>query len=159
MIDNKHVQKVFDYCNNKSETVFTGSRAIGVGTKNSDWDFVMCVSEYDMYKFPYILANHFDGKILEGGEYSLFESNQRIVIEICPNKWFFGLFKGDTVIHVIIEREEEGLPILTFWKVATNYCRENPDKCKNKLDRLNIFSYFGVKQGYENLFLSNNSFY
>lgn len=30
---------------------------------------------------------------------------------------------------------------------------------QNKPDRLNIFSDFGVQQGYENLFMSNHSLY
>lgn len=152
---NDYAKKVFDFCNSKYETVFTGSRAIGVNSESSDWDFAICVPKNKMDKLAYLICKEFDGEILNGGRYSLFESGERLVISIRPNKWFFGLFDGDTVIHIIIDCDD--FTSINCWKNATEYCKLNPQKCQTKADRIEIFENYGVLQGYESLFYK--SFY
>ena len=90
----KLVQQVFDYCVrlNKEGPYFTGSRAMGVETPQSDWDIVMEIPNEDIVSIANNMCDAFCGKCLNEGRYVVNLLNDRFVIEIY-HTWLFGLVK------------------------------------------------------------------
>lgn len=137
------VQKVFDYCVllNKEGPYFTGSRAIGVETSQSDWDIVMEIPNEDIVSIARNMCTVFSGESLTEGQYVVNILNDRFIIEI-HHTWLFGLLKTSPKIHVILENAD--YCNIERWKLATEYCKENKEISRDKKERIKIFEYFGV---------------
>ena len=139
----KLVQQVFDYCVrlNKEGPYFTGSRAMGVETPQSDWDIVMEIPNEDIVSIAKNMCDAFGGKSLTEGKYIVNILHDRFVIEIY-HTWLFGLLKTNPKIHVILENAD--YCNIERWKLATEYCRENKEISRDKKERIKIFDFFGV---------------
>lgn len=139
----KLVQQVFDYCVrlNKEGPYFTGSRAMGVETTQSDWDIVMEIPNEEIASIAKNICDAFCGESLNAGRYVVNLLNDRFVIEIY-HRWLFGLVKVNPKIHVILENAD--YCNIERWKLATEYCRENKELSRDKKERIKIFDFFGV---------------
>ena len=139
----KLVQQVFDYCVNlnKEGPYFTGSRAIGAETAQSDWDIVMEIPNEDIEAISKNICDAFCGKSLTESKYRVNFLNDRFIIEIY-HTWLFGLVKINPKIHVILENAN--YCNIERWKLATEYCRENKELARDKKERIKIFRFFGV---------------
>lgn len=99
------------------DVVFTGSRAMGVETESSDWDFVVSAERGEEVKL---------GFVPQGDES---RSNQM---------YFTSVRIGE--VNLIIDHRGEG--ILANWAAATDYCAERA--VADKLERIKIFESFGA---------------
>ena len=138
------VEKIFKFCQ-KYDGIFTGSRAMKLENKNSDWDFVVVVDNHMFNKFPHKIINRFGGTIKPYDEYGDSLYGIRIIIEIwCERKWW-GLFNAPPKVNVIIDNKK--YTSIDCWIQATEFCKKNPDEAREKIDRIDIFEKIGVIQG------------
>jgi hypothetical protein len=136
------VENIFRFCQ-KYGGVFTGSRAMGLENKNSDWDFALVLEEEQFYRFPQKICNRFGGYLKKEDDYSPLVGVRHVIEIWCERKWL-GLFNAPPKVNVIIDNGD--LTSIQCWIDATEYCKANPEKAKNKLDRIDIFESFGVIQ-------------
>lgn len=113
------VQRTYDrICEVFSEVVFTGSRAMGVETESSDWDFV--VSD------------------VLGSETKIGIEDLRHGESVAAVPGFTSI-RIDSVNLIIDHRDGE---VLASWAAATDYCAER--MVADKAERIKIFEQFGV---------------
>lgn len=139
--------KVFAYCLTLGNPLFTGSRAMGLERKKSDWDVVMVLPTTG--NVARLIINEFSGKFLLGGVYwqNMFIAlnEDRYIIEIQDKRkpWYnFWTFRSK--VHVILESSDYG--DITNWYSATEYCKNHKEEARNKKNRIKIFERFGAKQ-------------
>lgn len=115
------VQKVYEQiCEQFSDVVFTGSRAMGVASESSDWDFVVCDEVGSEERLG--IGNY-------GADERVSRSNE-------PE--FTSVRIGD--VNLIIDHR--GSEMLVRWAAATDYCAER--EVADRDTRIAIFERFGV---------------
>ncbi len=139
----KLFNEVFDFCKLYGQPYFTGSRAMGLETKESDWDIVMEVSNESIEFISERIQGVFGAKLLNYFDVNVM-SNDRHILEI-QNTTLFGWWVIPPTIHVVLENAE--CCNIERWKLATEYCKANKEAARDKKERVKIFTFFGVPQG------------
>lgn len=137
-----HVKDVLSFL--PDNYLFTGSRALGVETKKSDWDFVVsseCTysDRYDLWEQLYYRGYY---AVEERSEQ--YSSNTSSVLSVyIPVGTRFLFFTRYDKINVIFEETK----FFPAWVRATKHCLSlDKELIKNKADRIFYFWNSGVPQ-------------